>query len=74
MRAARSWLRGYTPPRFASTLHLWWAEDTLVHHPALPTQWEATGSSIVHHRVPGDHDSILVEPEFHRAFNGLLPS
>ena len=73
MRAARGWLRGYTPPRVASTLHLWWAEDTLIRHPALPTQWEAMGSPIVHHRVPGDHDSILVEPEFHRAFNGLLP-
>jgi amino acid adenylation domain-containing protein len=72
MRAARDWLRDYTPPRVRSTLHLWWAEGTLRHHPKLPGEWDAIGSTTVHHHLPGDHESVLGEPAFHRAFNVLL--
>ncbi len=73
MRNARRWVQPYAPPKVKTDLHLWWVEDTLLARGALPTQWEQfSDGDIHHHRVPGDHDDILAQPQFFTTFNATL--
>ena len=72
MQAARTWLQGYEPPRLRAALQCWWAEATLAQRPQLPAQWSRLNDAAVHHRLGGDHDSILLDAGFHARFAALL--
>ncbi|WP_434702311.1 amino acid adenylation domain-containing protein [Pseudomonas sp. Z1-12] len=72
MADARRWVNGYSVPSVQATLHLWWAEQTLVERPALPAQWDAISQRTCHHQVAADHDTILGQPAFHEQLNESL--
>lgn len=54
MADARRWVNGYSVPTVQATLHLWWAEQTLVERPSLPAQWDAISQRTCHHQVAAD--------------------
>ncbi|NQD92847.1 amino acid adenylation domain-containing protein [Pseudomonas sp. CrR25] len=72
MADARRWVNGYPVPAVRATLHLWWAEQTLVERPDLPAQWDAISQLTCHHQVPGDHETILGQSAFHEQLNKSL--
>jgi amino acid adenylation domain-containing protein len=72
MADARRWVSGYSVPAVRASLHLWWAEQTLVERPTLPAQWDAISQRTCHHQVAADHDTILEQPVFHEQLNKSL--
>ncbi|MGV8888378.1 MAG: non-ribosomal peptide synthetase [Pseudomonas sp.] len=72
MADARRWVNGYSVPAVRATLHLWWAEQTLVERPTLPAQWDAISQRTCHHQVAADHDTILGQSAFHEQLNKSL--
>ncbi|WP_160109738.1 non-ribosomal peptide synthetase [Pseudomonas izuensis] len=72
MADARRWVSGYSVPTVAATLHLWWAEQTLVERPDLPAQWDAISQRTCHYPVAADHETILGQPAFHEQLNKSL--
>ncbi|MGL4317006.1 MAG: non-ribosomal peptide synthetase [Pseudomonas sp.] len=72
MADARRWVNGYSVPVVRATLHLWWAEQTLVERPKLPAQWDAISQRTYHYQVAADHDTLLVQPAFHEQLNKSL--
>ncbi|MHC8371440.1 non-ribosomal peptide synthetase [Pseudomonas sp. MDT1-85] len=72
MADARRWVNGYSVPAVHATLHLWWAEQTLVERPTLPAQWDAISQRTCHHQVAADHDTILGQSAFHEQLNKSL--
>ena len=72
MADARRWVDGYSVPAVRATLQLWWAEQTLVEHPALPAQWDAISQLTCHHQIAADHETILGQPAFHEQLKKSL--
>ena len=72
MADARRWVNGYSVPSVRATLHLWWAEQTLIERPTLPAQWDAISQRTCHHQVAADHDTILGQSAFHEQLNKSL--
>ncbi|WP_433766312.1 non-ribosomal peptide synthetase [Pseudomonas putida] len=72
MADARRWVTGYSVPKVAATLRLWWADQTLAERPALPAQWDAVSQRTCHYQVPADHETILGQPAFQEQLNKSL--
>lgn len=73
MRNARQWVNGYRPSPVTSTVHAWWAEDTLAADPTLPDTWaKKCGSPLRNQTIVGGHDDILGQPSLHGQFRETL--
>ncbi|NPU92069.1 MAG: amino acid adenylation domain-containing protein [Gammaproteobacteria bacterium] len=73
MRNGRQWVNAYSPSAVTSTVHAWWAEDTLVADPTLPNQWANTcGAPFRNQTIAGGHDDILGQASLHGQFRAAL--
>lgn len=64
MSNARRWLSSYHLPIIDAVLQCWWAQETTEHHKPRIQAWKTSGYKLVHHYLPGNHDTLLDQAEF----------